>query len=370
MCRRQRGASRQRSPPEITQGATMPSHDSPAIRARNQGLIAPPPEWGASPEAFIAQAAPVFAGHPGVGARFIGDDQPMGLFLHELLPPAPVISCHIVPVALRAFRAHRRSPGDPRAIRPFVICVSFYMCIRGAAEVRLSHLSNRARHLRPATLPATLPGGCPGPAQSVPPVPRRTPQTAPACRCLYRDPTAGAPAACHRAPSCPRRGVVAGLGSKGRPAPAAHKPLSRLADWKTNHLLGKLMRLLGKLERAMRFELTTPTLARLCSTPELRPLEQLRIFASARCIYANTSAFARCIYLCYPKTRNFSCVVTVVTRKLSDTWLLLGLGRFSTHLGWFRARTRGSHWRTVFGLGHVGCASHAGGWAPTIVRWG
>ena len=25
------------------------------------------------------------------------------------------------------------------------------------------------------------------------------------------------------------------------------------------------------LERAMRFELTTPTLARLCSTPELRP---------------------------------------------------------------------------------------------------
>ena len=27
-----------------------------------------------------------------------------------------------------------------------------------------------------------------------------------------------------------------------------------------------------ELERAMRFELTTPTLARLCSTPELRPL--------------------------------------------------------------------------------------------------
>ena len=90
----------------------MPSHDSPAIRARNQGLIAPPPEWGASPEAFTAQAAPVFEGHPGAGARFIGDDQPMGLFLHELLPPAPVISCHIVPVALRAFRAHRRFLGD------------------------------------------------------------------------------------------------------------------------------------------------------------------------------------------------------------------------------------------------------------------
>ena len=28
---------------------------------------------------------------------------------------------------------------------------------------------------------------------------------------------------------------------------------------------------LNSLERAMRFELTTPTLARLCSTPELRP---------------------------------------------------------------------------------------------------
>ena len=128
MCRRQRGASRQRSPPEITQGATMPSHDSPAIRARNQGLIAPPPEWGASPEAFTAQAAPVFAGHPGVGARFIGDDQPMWLFLYKLLPPAPVISCHIVPVALRALRAHRRSPGDYWAIRPFDMCILLHVC--------------------------------------------------------------------------------------------------------------------------------------------------------------------------------------------------------------------------------------------------
>ena len=104
----------------------MPSHDSPAIRARNQGLIAPPPEWGASPEAFTAQAAPVFAGHPGVGARFIGDDQPMGLFLHKLLPPAPIISGHIVPVALRAFRAHRRLLGDSSAIRPFDMCILLY----------------------------------------------------------------------------------------------------------------------------------------------------------------------------------------------------------------------------------------------------
>ena len=31
----------------------------------------------------------------------------------------------------------------------------------------------------------------------------------------------------------------------------------------------------------MRFELTTPTLARLCSTPELRPLERLTLSISA-----------------------------------------------------------------------------------------
>ncbi len=31
-----------------------------------------------------------------------------------------------------------------------------------------------------------------------------------------------------------------------------------------------------KLERAKGFEPSTPTLARLCSTPELRPLERLR----------------------------------------------------------------------------------------------
>ena len=100
--------------PEITQGATMPSHDSPAIRARNQGLIAPPPEWGVSPEAFTAQAAPVFAGHPGAGARFIGDDQPMGLFLHKLLPPAPAISCHIVPYRACRTSGVLRSSAIPR----------------------------------------------------------------------------------------------------------------------------------------------------------------------------------------------------------------------------------------------------------------
>ena len=186
--------------------------------------MTPDPGSGASPEAFTAQAAPVFAGHPGllvpVSSGTISRWGCSCISCCRRPRSYRVISClsHFGRFALI---------GDPRAIRPFVICVSFYMCIRGAAEVRLSHLSNRARHLRPATLPATLPRGCPGPAQSVPPVPRRTPQTAPACRCLCRNPTAGAPEACHRAPSGPRSGVVAVPGSKGRPAAAAaHKPLS------------------------------------------------------------------------------------------------------------------------------------------------
>jgi hypothetical protein len=39
------------------------------------------------------------------------------------------------------------------------------------------------------------------------------------------------------------------------------------------------------LERAMRFELTTPTLARLCSTPELRPRRR-NIRLNGEAIYA------------------------------------------------------------------------------------
>ncbi len=38
----------------------------------------------------------------------------------------------------------------------------------------------------------------------------------------------------------------------------------------------------------MRFELTTPTLARLCSTPELRPLERL-VHPQQRGVYAPRS---------------------------------------------------------------------------------
>jgi hypothetical protein len=47
-----------------------------------------------------------------------------------------------------------------------------------------------------------------------------------------------------------------------------------------------------KLERAMGFEPTTPTLARLCSTPELHPHDALRPAAPPR-LYAPTSAFTQ-----------------------------------------------------------------------------
>ena len=39
----------------------------------------------------------------------------------------------------------------------------------------------------------------------------------------------------------------------------------------------KHLKLIAKMERAMRFELTTSTLARLRSTPELRPPKILRL---------------------------------------------------------------------------------------------
>ena len=56
-----------------------------AGQTRDQGPVAPSPEWGAPLEAFTAQAAPVFAGHPGVGTRLIQKDQPLRLPAHDLL---------------------------------------------------------------------------------------------------------------------------------------------------------------------------------------------------------------------------------------------------------------------------------------------
>ena len=53
-----------------------------------------------------------------------------------------------------------------------------------------------------------------------------------------------------------------------------------------------MMTFFRKLERAMGFEPTTPTLARLCSTPELRPRLQGPAVARARGIIARPRAFA------------------------------------------------------------------------------
>jgi hypothetical protein len=45
-----------------------------------------------------------------------------------------------------------------------------------------------------------------------------------------------------------------------------------IAVQKYGENLSRRKRVIGKLERAKGFEPSTPTLARLCSTPELRPL--------------------------------------------------------------------------------------------------
>ena len=93
---------------------------------------------------------------------------------------------------------------------------------------------------------------------------------------------------CASGPSCRHAGDrVAGYGLWA-PASFPDKIGTKTGkkSWKTIHLLmipGYRIRILHQpniqakkpaetLERAMRFELTTPTLARLCSTPELRPL--------------------------------------------------------------------------------------------------
>ena len=45
-----------------------------------------------------------------------------------------------------------------------------------------------------------------------------------------------------------------------------------MSGMKYQFALSTVIQSAEKLERAKRFELSTPTLARLCSTPELRPL--------------------------------------------------------------------------------------------------
>ena len=57
-----------------------------------------------------------------------------------------------------------------------------------------------------------------------------------------------------------RPGIV--IGKKGEDIEVLRKEVAKILDLKLNNI---------KMERAMRFELTTSTLARLRSTPELRP---------------------------------------------------------------------------------------------------
>ena len=110
--------------------------------------------------------------------------------------------------------------------------ISFYMCIRGAAEVRLSHLSNRARHLRAGNAACNSTRGMSGSGSISSASSAQNATNGSSLPLPLPGPTAGAPEACHRAPSSPRRGVVAGPGSKGRPAAAAHNTNYR------NHCLG------------------------------------------------------------------------------------------------------------------------------------
>ena len=106
-----------------------PRRNNPvAGQTRDQGPIAPSPEWGAPLEAFTAQAAPVFAGYPSVGARLIQKDQPPRLPAHGLLSTAPVMPCfsNFGRVAL---------PGDQAFL--YVLAI-FYMLAMVAQQQRLA----------------------------------------------------------------------------------------------------------------------------------------------------------------------------------------------------------------------------------------
>ena len=116
-------------------------HDPLARQARNQGLVAPPPEWGGPFEAQALGAPSIRAGHVRIGARLVDEDQPMGMILHGFLPPGPVKS---------GFSDRRLVAllGD----QPF-----FYMSIRGDAEGHQFHSWNRPPHGPSGGQPAALP---------------------------------------------------------------------------------------------------------------------------------------------------------------------------------------------------------------------
>ena len=71
---------------------------------------------------------------------------------------------------------------------------------------------------------------------------------------------------------------VRGLGSRveGRFLPSDSPGLPRIAELACGEAVSDIAKSEKKLERAKGFEPSTPTLARLCSTPELRPRSMRR----------------------------------------------------------------------------------------------
>ena len=122
------------------------SHRRTGLRSRSG---APSPKRRAAFEPFTTWTAPVFAGHPGVGARLIRKDQPLRLPAHGLLSTAPVMPC-FSNLWLAAL------PGD----QAFLICVA--MARRSSASMPLVEKLTPWRPIgRPATRPELMSGSCP-----------------------------------------------------------------------------------------------------------------------------------------------------------------------------------------------------------------
>ena len=108
------------------------SHRRTGLRSRSGCPIA---ETARTFEPFTTWTAPVFAGHPGVGARLIQKDQPLKLPAHGLLSTAPVMPC-FSNLWLAAL------PGD----QAFFICVAMFICVTMATQQRVD-TACRAPHV-------------------------------------------------------------------------------------------------------------------------------------------------------------------------------------------------------------------------------
>ena len=115
-------------------------HDPIAGQACDQGPVCPIAETARAFEPFTTWTAPVFAGHPGVGARLIQKDQPLRLPAHGLLSTAPVMPC-FSNLWLAAL------PGDQ----------AFLICNHGDAAARRYRLSSTSCDGLPKGRPAIQP---------------------------------------------------------------------------------------------------------------------------------------------------------------------------------------------------------------------